>query len=221
MSAVALAARVIPTQFAPPDGRRLDRPVARASRVRVSRATVSPRALQRADGDDFELLRELGTVSYAVEQQAGEATLKWRGGDDGTVPDSFSVVGAAPLAGGVAEMKLYAGKVVGWEGPDGGERGPRVPDVLLKEYCNEPAASMADAEVDAYTKLYSNPNDSTIGQTWDGQALDQGVLVFVHLPDFNHEPSADLLFPVISVSLSARQTRQGGWKGILDAQAPD
>ena len=88
-------------------------------------------------------------MSYSVEQQAGEATLKWRGGDDGTVPDSFSVVGASPLAGGVAEMKLYAGKVVGWEGPDGGERGSRVPDVLMKEYCNEIAASMADAEVEA------------------------------------------------------------------------
>ena len=43
------------------------------------------------------------------------------------MPDSFSVVGAAPLAGGVAEMKLYAGKVVGWEGPDGGERGAASP----------------------------------------------------------------------------------------------
>ena len=170
MSAVRSAARVIPTQFAPADGRRLDRRGAGAPR-RVRRATVSPRALQRAAGDDFELLRELGTVSYSVEQQAGEATLKWRGGDDGTVPDSFSVVGASPLAGGVAEMKLYAGKVVGWEGPDGGERGSRVPDVLMKEYCNEIAASMADAEVEAYTKLYSNPNDSTIEQTWDGQAV--------------------------------------------------
>ena len=43
--------------------------------------------------------------------------------------------------------------------------------MLLKEYCNEPAASMADAEVDAYTKLYSNPNDSTIGQTWTARPL--------------------------------------------------
>ena len=30
---------------------------------------------------------------------------------------------------------------------------------------------MADAEVTAYQMLYGDPNDSTIGQTWDGQVL--------------------------------------------------
>ena len=46
-----------------------------------------------------------------------------------------------------------------------------VPDVLLKEYVNAAAAPMADAEVTAYQMLYGDPNDSTIGQTWDGQVL--------------------------------------------------
>ena len=36
--------------------------------------------------------------------------------------------------------------------------------MLLKEYVNAAAAPMADAEVEAYMKLYSNPTDSTIEQ---------------------------------------------------------
>jgi hypothetical protein len=123
-------------------------------------------ALFRADAGDFELLRTLGTVSYATGQGT-EKTLTWQGGDDGSVPDSFSVLGAggSPTSGGGggdAVMKLYAGKVVGWD--DGGERTNAVPDVLLKEYVNAAAAPMADAEVEAYMKLYSNPTDSTIEQ---------------------------------------------------------
>ena len=119
----------------------------------------------RADADDFELLRSLGQVSYAVEGSA-ERTLTWTGGEDGSVPDSFSVTGSGGVAAGDAVMKLYAGKVIGWD--DGGERSNAVPDVLLKEYVNAAAAPMADAEVEAYVALYGDPRDSTIGQRWDG-----------------------------------------------------
>ena len=122
----------------------------------------------RAEAADFELLRALGQVSYAVESNS-ERTLTWSGGEDGSVPDSFSVSGRGASTGD-AVMKLYAGKVVGW---DDGAMSPSnaVPDVLLKEYVNAAAAPMADAEVTAYQMLYGDPNDSTIGQTWDGQVL--------------------------------------------------
>ena len=132
---------------------------------RSSRAPVDAVALFRADADDFELLRSLGQVSYAVEGSA-ERTLTWTGGEDGSVPDSFSVTGSGGVAAGDAVMKLYAGKVIGWD--DGGERSNAVPDVLLKEYVNAAAAPMADAEVEAYMALYGDPRDSTIGQRWDG-----------------------------------------------------
>lgn len=134
----------------------------------------APSALFRAEAADFELLRTLGTVSYAVERGA-EQTLTWRGGDDGSVPDSISVLGggagdasaSSGGGGGDAVIKLYAGKVVGWG--DGGERTSNaVPDVLLKEYVNAAAATMADAEVEAYMKLYADPEDSTIAQLPDG-----------------------------------------------------
>ena len=136
--------------------------------ARGRQRAVTPRALMRAEAADFELLRALGQVSYAVESNS-ERTLTWSGGEDGSVPDSFSVSGRGASAGD-AVMKLYAGKVVGW---DDGAMSPSnaVPDVLLKEYVNAAAAPMADAEVTAYQMLYGDPNDSTIGQTWDGQVL--------------------------------------------------
>ena len=136
--------------------------------ARGRQRAVTPCALMRAEAADFELLRALGQVSYAVESNS-ERTLTWSGGEDGSVPDSFSVSGRGASTGD-AVMKLYAGKVVGW---DDGTMSPSnaVPDVLLKEYVNAAAAPMADAEVTAYQTLYSDPNDSTIGQTWDGQVV--------------------------------------------------
>ena len=136
--------------------------------ARGRKRAVTPCALMRAEAADFELLRALGQVSYAVESSS-ERTLTWSGGEDGSVPDSFSVSGLGASAGD-AVMKLYAGKVVGWD--DGTmSTSNAVPDVLLKEYVNAAAAPMADAEVTAYQKLYGDPNDSTIGQTWDGRVV--------------------------------------------------
>ena len=99
--------------------------------ARGRQRAVTPRALMRAEAADFELLRALGQVSYAVESNS-ERTLTWSGGEDGSVPDSFSVSGRGASTGD-AVMKLYAGKVVGW---DDGAMSPSnaVPDVLLKEY---------------------------------------------------------------------------------------
>ena len=103
----------------------------RPSRGRCGARLAPPiTALFRAEASDFELLRTLGTVSYAVDADV-EKTLTWRGGDDGSVPDSFAVLGAGGASvAGDAVMKLYAGKVVGWD--DGQERSNAVPDVLLK-----------------------------------------------------------------------------------------
>ena len=154
-------------------------------------------ALFRADADDFELLRSLGQVSYAVEGSA-ERTLTWTGGEDGSVPDSFSVTGSGGVAAGDAVMKLYAGKVIGWD--DGGERSNAVPDVLLKEYVNAAAAPMADAEVEAYMALYGDPRDSTIGQRWDGVPVGE---------PFDPRPACGasrrlLLFPPVGGARTAR-----------------
>jgi len=61
---------------------------------RLTHTTCAPPlpSSPRADAGDFELLRSLGTVSYTTERGLAERTLTWRGGDNGTVPDSFSVV---------------------------------------------------------------------------------------------------------------------------------
>ena len=144
------------------------RAVARARARRVPNV-VTPNALMRAEAADFELLRVLGQVSYAVESSS-EKTLTWSGGEDGAVPDSISVSGDGPHEVGDAVMKLYAGKVVGWD--DGSmSKSNAVPDVLLKEYVNAAASALADAEVTAYMALYGDPSDSTIGMTWDGKVL--------------------------------------------------
>jgi len=141
----------------------------------------------RADAADFELLRVLGQVSYNTVETSAERTLKWSGGEDGGVPDSLSVSGSLGVSQGDAVMKLYAGKVVGWD--DGKlKRSNAIPDVLLKEYVNAAAFPMADNEVTAYQTLYSDPTDSTIGQTKDGlprgQAFDPASLPVVPLVAF-------------------------------------
>ena len=143
----------------------------------------------RAEASDFELLRVLGQVSYATASES-ERTLTWSGGDDGAAPDAFSVSGASDRSSSDAVMKLYAGKVIGWDDSRPGEsrRSNAVPDVLLKEYVNAAAAKMADAEVEAYMALYSDPSDSTIAQRRDGipigEAFDPASLPVVPLVAF-------------------------------------
>ena len=60
--------------------------------------------------------------------------------------------------------------------------------MLLKEYVNAAAAKMADAEVEAYMALYSDPSDSTIAQRRDGipigEAFDPASLPVVPLVAF-------------------------------------
>jgi hypothetical protein len=144
----------------------------------------------RAEASDFELLRVLGQVSYATASES-ERTLTWSGGDDGAAPDAFSVSGASDRSSSDAVMKLYAGKVIGWDldsRPGERRRSNAVPDVLLKEYVNAAAAKMADAEVEAYMALYSDPSDSTIAQRRDGipigEAFDPASLPVVPLVAF-------------------------------------
>ena len=155
------------------------------ARPRRTPTVVTPTSLMRAEAADFELLRVLGQVSFVVESSS-ERTLMWSGGEDGTVPDSISVSGSGQTQGD-AVMKLYAGKVVGWD--DGKLNSSNaVPDVLLKEYVNAAAATMADNEVTAYQTLYSDPNDSTIGQMSKGdvfgEAFDPASLPIVPLIAF-------------------------------------
>ena len=140
---------------------RSTRPGRRRRRLGGSVAT----ALMRAEAEDFEILRSLGTVSYSIEPTgvSNERTLSWSGGDDGCVPDSFSV-SCGSIASTDVVIKLYAAKVIGWSADSATEDATSaVPDVLLKEYVDAPAAALADAEVEAYMKLYGDPNDSTIG----------------------------------------------------------
>ena len=104
------------------------------------------------------------SAGYRTRWRAPPSTLTWTGGEDGSVPDSFSVTGSGGVAAGDAVMKLYAGKVIGWD--DGGERSAPSPAILLKEYVNAAAAPMADAEVEHGPAAVIR--DSTIGQRWDG-----------------------------------------------------
>ena len=157
---------------------RSTRPGRRRRRLGGSVAT----ALMRAEAEDFEILRSLGTVSYSIEPTgvSNERTLSWSGGDDGCVPDSFSVSGGS-IASTDVVIKLYAAKVIGWSADSATEDATSaVPDVLLKEYVDAPAAALADAEVEAYMKLYGDPNDSTIGVdakgTPYGEAFDPASL---------------------------------------------
>jgi hypothetical protein len=122
-------------------------------------------------------------VSYALSTGA-ERTLSWRGGDNGKVPDSFTVGGAMPSSSaestyGRAVMNLYAGRVIGWTDAQAPGESLRIPDVLLKEYVNEAAAALADAEVEAYMRLYSAPADSVLqgGVDRDGNASGAGAYI--------------------------------------------
>ena len=100
-------------------------------------------------------------------ERGPERTLSWRGGDGDKAPDSIRISAPEIMPPGTsgsydsgtvetAVLNLYAGRIVGVPADNGDSGGG--PSVLLKEYRDEAGAALADAEVEAYMRLYS-PNE--------------------------------------------------------------